>query len=204
MRGLLPGRACGSVRFVTDDSEITSRRAALSDALQRAGRGEKSALESIYRATSAKLFGICLRILGDRQEAEDVLQLVYVSVWRRAGSFDPSRASPITWLATLARNRSIDRLRSLRRTRGFEPVETAADIVDGAPDALAGLESAEEGKRLAGCIGELEDKTANAIRSAFFGGLTYSDLADRAGVPLGTMKSWIRRGLMKLKECLER
>jgi len=204
MRGLLRKKACGSVRSVTETSDPASRRAALSDALRRAGHGEKSALESIYRGTSAKLFGICLRILKDRQEAEDVLQLVYVSVWRRAGSFDPSRASPITWLATLARNRSIDRLRSLKRTRGFEPVDAAAEIADERPDALAGLEAGENRKRLAGCIGELEDKTADAIRSAFFGGLTYSDLADRADVPLGTMKSWIRRGLMKLKECLQR
>ena len=189
---------------MTGASDPTSRRKQLSEALQRAGRGEKPALESIYLATSAKLFGICLRILHDRQEAEDVLQEVYVSVWRRAASFDPARASPITWLATLARNRSIDRLRSLKRTAGFDPVEAAAEVADDRPDALATIESREDARLLAGCIGELEDRTQVAIRSAFFGGLTYSDLADRAEVPLGTMKSWIRRGLMKLKECLER
>ena len=185
-------------------SDPTSRRAALSDALERAGRGEKPALESVYRATSAKLFGICLRILKDRQEAEDVLQSVYVSVWQQAGRFDPARASPITWLATLARNRAIDRLRSLKRAADFDMIEAAEDIADDGPDALAGLEAREDARRLAGCIGELENRTALAIRSAFFGGVTYSDLAERAEVPLGTMKSWIRRGLMKLKECLER
>ena len=185
-------------------SDPTSRRAALSDALERAGRGEKPALESVYRATSAKLFGICLRILKDRQEAEDVLQSVYVSVWQRAGRFDPARASPITWLATLARNRAIDRLRSLKRTAGFDPIDAAADIADDRPDALADLESRQEVDRLAGCIGELDDRTAAAIRTAFFGGLTYSELAGNADVPLGTMKSWIRRGLMKLKDCLQR
>jgi len=185
-------------------STPSSQRTALNDALKRVGAGEKEALESIYVATSAKLFGICLRILRDRQEAEDVLQEVYVSVWRRAGSFDPARASPITWLATLARNRSIDRLRSLKRTAPSNSVEAAATVADERPDALAELESREAARRLAGCIGELEDKTAAAIRSAFFGGLTYSDLAGRAGVPLGTMKSWVRRGLMKLKDCLQR
>ena len=189
---------------MTGASDPTSRRKQLSEALQRAGRGEKPALESIYLATSAKLFGICLRILGDRQEAEDVLQEVYVSVWRRAGSFDPARASPITWLATLARNRAIDRLRALKRTAGFQPVEAAAEVADARPDALAGLETREDARRLAGCIGELEDRTQTAIRSAFFGALTYSDLASKEGVPLGTIKSWIRRGLMKLKECLQR
>ena len=204
MRDLLVASPCGSVHRVTDRSDPAGRRTALSEALQHAGRGEKAALESIYRATSAKLFGICLRILKDRQEAEDVLQTVYVSVWQRAGTFDSGRASPITWLATLARNRSIDRLRTLRRSASFEPVEAAGEIADDRPDALASLESREDARRLNGCIGELEDRTARAVRSAFFDGATYSDLAERAGVPLGTMKSWIRRGLMKLKECLER
>jgi RNA polymerase sigma-70 factor (ECF subfamily) len=176
----------------------------LSEALKRAGRGEKAALESIYGATSAKLFGICLRILKDRQEAEDVLQLVYLSVWQRAGSFDPARASPITWLATLARNRAIDRLRAIRRTAGAAPVDAALDIADPSPGALAAMESREDAERLAGCLGELEERTAEVIRAAFFGGLTYSELAERSTVPLGTMKSWIRRGLMKLKECLQR
>ncbi len=170
----------------------------------RAGRGEKAALETIYAATSAKLFGICLRILRNRQDAEDVLQEVYLNVWRRAGSFDPARASPITWLATLARNRAIDRLRSAKRSAGTEPVDAALEVADPSPDALAAIESGEEARRLAGCIGELEERTAGAIRAAFFGGLTYSDLAERDGVPLGTVKSWIRRGLMKLKECLQR
>ena len=114
------------------------------------------------------------------------------------------RASPITWLATLARNRAIDRLRSLRRAGATEPVDAALDVVDPSPDALAVIESHEEARKLSGCMSELEERTAGAIRAAFFGGLTYSELADRTAVPLGTMKSWIRRGMRKLKECMQR
>jgi len=189
---------------VVQDSDPEKARASLSAALQRVALGEKQALESVYDATSSKLYGICLRILRDRQEAEDVLQDVYLGVWRRAGSFDPARASPITWLATLARNRAIDRLRSLRRAGRTDPVEAAFDLPDPSPDALAALEQREDSRRLAGCLGELEQRASAAIRAAFFGGFTYSELAERSGVPLGTMKSWIRRGLEKLKDCLQR
>ena len=178
-------------------------RRRLSDALARAGQGSQAALAEIYEATSAKLFGICLRILGDRGEAEDALQDIYLNVWRKAGSFDPERASPITWLATLARNRSIDRLRAMGGRRS-EPVEAALDIADPTPDAAARMESSESTARLTGCIGELETRRAEAIRTAFYEGATYAELADRTGVPLGTMKSWVRRGLLQLKECLER
>lgn len=180
------------------------RRDALAKAMARVAAGDEASLREVYQLTSAKLFGICLRILSDSQEAEDALQDVYVSVWRRAGNFDSSRASPITWLATLARNRAIDRLRSARRSGQSEPVDAALNIADPDPGALAHLEAGQDRARLMGCIGELEERTGQAIRAAFFGGLTYNELAARMDVPLGTMKSWIRRGLMKLKDCLER
>ena len=185
------------------DSEAASGRAILSRALGRIAAGDEAALRDVYDRTSGKLFGICLRILGDRGEAEDALQDVYVSVWRRAGSFDGSRASPITWLATLARNRAIDRLRSAKRLRSAAPAEAAAEVADPAPSALDRLEASETGGRLNECLGELEERTGDAIREAFFGGFTYAELAGRMRVPLGTMKSWVRRGLMKLKDCLE-
>ena len=131
------------------------------------------------------------------------MQDIYLNVWRKAGSFDAERASPITWLATLARNRSIDRLRA-GGPRASEPVEAALGLADPSPDAAAVLETAEAHFRLTACLGELETQRGDAIRTAFFGGATYADLAERSGVPLGTMKSWIRRGLLQLRECLER
>jgi RNA polymerase sigma-70 factor (ECF subfamily) len=175
----------------------------LSAALARVAGGSQAALAEVYGKSSAKLFGICLRILGDRSEAEDALQDIYVNVWRKAGSFDPARASPITWLAALARNRSIDRRRA-RGTREMAPVEDAADIADGSDDALTRLMAEEEGGRIATCLDELEARQNRAIRSAFFEGLSYPELAAQSAVPLGTMKSWIRRGLLRLKDCLER
>jgi len=185
------------------DRARDQKRARLAHALALTAGGDADALREVYDLTSAKLFGVCLRILNDRQEAEDVLQEVYVTVWRRAASFDPARGSPVTWLATLARNRAIDRLRS--RGRGTsEPVEAAAHVPDPGPGALAMLEASEDRAQLIDCIGELEKRSADAIRQAFFGGYTYAQLAKRAGVPLGTMKSWVRRALMKLRECLER
>jgi RNA polymerase sigma factor (sigma-70 family) len=186
------------------DGARNEQRERLVRALARASEGREDSLREIYDLTSAKLYGICLRILGDAQEAEDALQDVFVSVWKRAGSFDAARASPITWLATLARNRAIDRLRSSRRGGAAAPIEAAYDIADPAPSALMALEASEDRARLTGCIGELETRSADAIRSAFFGGFTYAELADKAGVPLGTMKSVVRRALMKLKDCLER
>ena len=183
--------------------ELTDRQR-LSLALQQVGAGDRAALRRVYDQTSAKLFGVCLRILQDRTDAEDVLQDVYVTVWRKAGSFDPTRGiSPITWLAALARNRAIDRLRASKSALS-RPIEAAAELHDPAPLASATVEVDEEHRRLTLCLGELEPDHAAYIRGAFFDGHTYQTLADAAGAPLGTMKSWIRRALLRLRGCLDR
>ncbi|MHB8285128.1 MAG: sigma-70 family RNA polymerase sigma factor [Caulobacteraceae bacterium] len=175
----------------------------MSGALQRVGAGDQAALRYIYDQTSAKLFGVCVRILQDKSEAEDVLQEVYVTVWRKAGVFDPTMSSPITWLVALARNRSIDRIRS-SRVRQSQPIETAGDVEDSGALASDVVETEQEARRLHACVDELEPDHADHVRNAFMGGLTYQALAEQAGVPLGTMKSWIRRALIRLKACLER
>jgi RNA polymerase sigma-70 factor (ECF subfamily) len=190
------------VEFAAMDSE--ARRKQLAAAIRRVAGGDRAALRLVYDATAAKLFGVCLRILKDRSEAEDVLQDVYLNIWRKAAAFDETRASPITWLVAIARNRAIDRLRARGAARLSEPVEAAEAVPDPGPLAAEALEIAQEHERLYGCLDELEARASQAIRAAFLDGLTYEALAEREGVPLGTMKSWIRRGLAKLRECLER
>lgn len=172
--------------------------------MRRLAAGERAALAEVYRATHAKLFGIALRILGDRGEAEDAVQEVYVALWRKARSFDPERASPITWLAVSARNRAIDALRRRRGGATMLPVEAAATAPDPRPLAEALLVDAERTARVHACLAGLDKAQGSAVRSAFLEGQTYAALAERQGVPLGTMKSRIRRGLARLKECLER
>lgn len=184
--------------------DAETRRRQLAAAIHRVAGGDRAALRLVYDETSAKLFGVCLRILNDRNEAEDVLQDVYLNVWRKAAAFDETRASPITWLVAIARNRAIDRLRSGNVARLSEPLEAADTIPDPAPLAAESLEAMQESKRLHSCLDELEQRQSAAIRAAFMDGLTYDELAQRSGVPLGTMKSWIRRGLAKLRACLER
>ena len=190
-------------RLAATSTEQDAARKQLAAALARIAGGDRAALKLVYRETSAKLFAVCHRILQDRAEAEDVLQDVYITVWRRAGAFDFNRASPISWLVAIARNRSIDRLRSRPFAKRQRSIEEAAEVSDSAPSALVQLETSQEHRRLMDCLDDLEPQHAGAIRSAFFEGATYDELAQRMNVPLGTMKSWIRRSLLRLRQCLE-
>ncbi len=190
----------------TDSDSVSKQRAAarteLIEALVATGQEDRSAFRRVYRLTSAKLFGICIRICGDRQSAEDVLQDVYVTIWKRASAFEPGRASPISWLATIARNRAID----WRRAAGVRPAATideARDVADPAASAVDMIMADQGDRMLHLCLDKLEDRQRTAIRTAFFDGLTYAELAERLAVPLGTIKSWVRRGLLRLKDCLD-
>ncbi len=170
--------------------------------LQQTGRSDQKAFAELYKRTSSKLFGVCLRMLRDRSEAEEVLQETYTTVWRRASSFDAAKASAITWLITLSRNKSIDRLRQHREQllddpRKFEETE------DDRPTPAADAETSQEYRRLEHCLDTLEPQQQRSVREAFFTGATYIELATRSKVPLGTMKSWIRRSLMQLRTCLD-
>jgi RNA polymerase sigma-70 factor, ECF subfamily len=181
---------------------VTPGAAELSALLIKAADGDTAAFQSFYDRTSAKLFGVILRILVERQESEDVLQDVYLSIWRKAATFDPAKASPITWAATIARNRAIDRLRA-RPPRGHVPVEAAFDLADDGPAQDAGLIHDQDVRRLSAALATLEPRHAAAIRACYFDGVTYDELAAREQVPVGTLKSWVRRGLIRMRGALE-
>ena len=172
--------------------------------LAKCALGDRAAFAQLYSATSSKLFGICLRVLIDRAEAEDVLQDIYVKIWRNAGRYNANGLSPMTWLITIARNAAIDRL---RRRRAAEAAG-ADDTVELQPDPARGPEAqvieASDRARLAACFEELDTGHAAAVQGAYLDGETYADLAARFDVPLNTMRTWLRRSLLKLRECLSR
>jgi RNA polymerase sigma-70 factor (ECF subfamily) len=191
--------------MAADDNSTSiedARRARLTEALLRTGQGDRSAFESLYRATSAKLFGVCLRIFPDRNEAEEALQDAYLTIWNRAASFQSGRASPISWLVAVTRNRAIDRLRASGKAK-FAPIDEANEVADPAPRADAQLFAASEDQALHGCIEGLDGRDAHFIRSAFLGGATYAQLAEAERAPLATVKSRIRRALIRLRACME-
>ncbi len=191
--------------FGEPDSQRATRPVTHEDLEQliaRTAMGERAAFADLYAHTSAKLFGICLRVLNDRTEAEEVAQEVYVKVWRRADRYRVNGLSPMTWLITIARNTAIDRLRRRRDAQpGLELAETLADTAPGPEEQV--MQSGERAQ-MAACLGELNANRAEAVRRAYLGGETYADLAAHFDVPLNTMRTWLRRSLLKLKECLTR
>ncbi|NBW74929.1 MAG: sigma-70 family RNA polymerase sigma factor [Sphingomonadaceae bacterium] len=188
-----------------DPDPHAANRARLVAALSRTSGGDRSALREVYDLTAGKLFGICLRICRDRDAAEDVLQDVYLKVWNRAGRFNVERASPITWLSAIARNAAIDWVRSnnpssVAATPGGDSWQ--AEPTSEELGAFETLEAAQTRMRLERCLDQLGPQQGGAIRAAFLDGFTHSELAARLSVPLGTMKSLVRRGLLHLRECL--
>lgn len=178
------------------------RRTRLNDTLRRVAEGDQRAFSDFYTLSASRVFAVIVRMIDDRGEAEDILQEVYTNAWRRADSFDPDRGSAMTWLLTLARNRTIDRMRQHREAPLDE--EAAAQIEDEALTPQDVVQWSEERRQLEQCLAALDPRHGGAVREAFFSGATYSELARRLRVPPGTMKSWIRRSLLQLKLCLER
>lgn len=172
----------------------------VADLITKCAAGDRAAFRSLYRVSSAKLMGVLLRMLGERAEAEDALQEVYTRVWLRAGRYDPTKGRGMTWLIAIARNLAIDRLRARPEATSDEGLDTVQDCT---PRAETRLVAQGEAKRMADCFDTLDPDKADAVRGAYLNGLSYLDLAARHAVPLNTMRTWLRRSLLKLKECLE-
>ena len=196
----------------TPQRDWSERSQELSRLLGRAGVGDRVAFAALYENTSAHLLGVVLRIQRDRVQAEDILQEVYVNVWRAAQSFDAAQSQPLTWLTSIARNRAID---SLRRTQTQPQMQTSFPnpdnedfdvydtVADDAPGPLDLLSRASDARALAACMESLSAQQRQSVALAFFDGLSHAEVAANMRQPLGTVKSWVRRALMSLKSCLE-
>lgn len=165
------------------------------------GTGDRRALEALYRQAASHLFGIALRITRKAGLAEEVVQDVFIAVWRNGARFDRSRGSGMAWLGTITRNRALD---VIERDRRLQPLDEAAvaEIPDLSADALTRLAADEDARRLRACLDTLGDDHRRALMLAFYDGATHEEVAARLGSPLGTVKSWVRRALLRLKECL--
>ena len=180
-------------------------RAVELDLLARIAKRERAAFEQLYDRYANILYATAMKFLKEDADAQDVVQDVFIQIWDKAKLYDPAKGKPLTWALTLTRNRSIDRIRAIqRRTRlrdDFEK-ETVADESAGVREALSGVDASEKSQILRDAVGRLSPEQRKVIELAFFGGLTQSEVADRLGEPLGTVKARARRGLMKLKEIL--
>jgi RNA polymerase sigma-70 factor (ECF subfamily) len=167
--------------------------------IEACAKGDRAAFRRLYDLSARFLFGIIIAILRDRELAEEVAQEVFVTIWKNAGAFDAEKGNPLTWMSAVARNRAIDRLRA-ERARGFvsfsDEVPDLADddhVADATPDALA----------LRKVLAELRPEYRQALLLTYFHGYTHAELATVLNVPVGTAKSWVRRGLTALKEALQ-
>ena len=174
--------------------------------IERSARADERAFAELYDETSAYVFGILRKMLGSDDRAEDVAQEVYVQIWRSAGTYDPERSSPWTWIALLTRSRAVDRLRSDRSrddaSDDLERQPATAPLGNPGPGPAGSVEIAERSEAVRSSVASLPDEQAAALRMAFFGGLTHREIAETTSTPLGTIKSRIRTGLQKIRESL--
>jgi RNA polymerase sigma-70 factor (ECF subfamily) len=169
--------------------------------LGRVRLGDRAAFEQLYSATRAKLYGVVLRILKRHDLADEVIQEAYLKIWGNAGSFDPALSSPITWMVTIARNRAIDLVRK-RSEASLEEEPQAMDVAAEFPNPLAARELHEDMTRLTECVGRLEQDRKQMVLLAYYDGLSREQLAAKFEKPVNTIKTWLRRSLIEIRECL--
>jgi RNA polymerase sigma-70 factor, ECF subfamily len=175
----------------------------LADLLARIQGADPTALRALYDLTSAKLFGLALRILVRREWAEEVLQDSFVNIWRHAGDYQASLAAPMTWLASIVRHRALDHLRRVRATAESEWDDSLDELLpSGDVEPADALSISQEARALAHCLDVLDPEQRQAIALAYLRDQSHTEVSTSLRVPLGTVKSWIRRGLEKLKTCL--
>lgn len=179
----------------------------LADLLGRVALGDRAAFRQLYERTSAHLFGVALRILNRRDLAEEVLQESFVAVWGRAADYRSSGGLPMTWLISIVRNRALDLVRSatLRRETGMPRNEDGdeVDLPSDDPGPLEVLGRAIESMNIRTCMESLDAAHRQSLALAYYHGLSHSEVAERMAAPLGSVKAWVRRGLERLKRCLE-
>lgn len=179
----------------------------LNELLQKSGRGDEHAFRALYDAVAPKIMAIAFRLLHDRQQAEDVVQHTMIAAWNSAADYDPGRSQATTWLTSIARYRSLDLLRNDSRRREILR-DQQHDVLQvmGHDSPLENSEPvpSETVSRLEHCLKEISRDQAGCIQLAFVEGLTFNEISDRLDRSIGTVKSWVRRGLKKLRECVER
>ncbi len=173
----------------------------LNDLMRQVAAGDRAAFASLYAATSAKLYGIVLRILKRPELTDEVVQETYMRIWSRAASFDPAKASPITWMAAIARNRALDEVRRVTPS-SIEDMPAAFEIADTAPLAFEHLAQKSDLMRLHQCLEALEPERRDIVKLAYLEGCSREELGQRFGHPVATIKTWLRRSLLQLKTCL--
>ena len=170
--------------------------------LAAVAKGDEAAFARLYAATRAKLYGVVVRILRREDLADEVMQETFLKIWHGAGQFDPLRASPITWMVAIARNRAIDLLR--RRTEAsIEEEPEAMEVATDSPDPLARRELNEDIQRLLACIGRLPAERQRLVLLAYYNGWSREQLAAELETPVNTIKTWLRRSLLEIRECLD-
>lgn len=171
--------------------------------LGKIAKQDRTAFRQLYRDTSAKLYSVVIRILKSEDEASDALQVVYAKAWTNAHRFNGSKGRGMTWLISIARNHAIDRLRSGARHSIVDGSFEVEYVKDSSPSVEARLVARSELGRLHDCFSMLEHDRAAAVRGAYIEGLSYQELATYYNVPLNTMRTWLRRSILKLRECID-